>query len=230
MPLFYQPLIPEGIRSLEHEESRHAVKVHRLKSGDPLQLTDGKGSLYKAVVTEISKSSCHFSISETIRIPERNFSIHVAIAPTKNTDRMEWFVEKVTEIGIEEISFIQCENSERMVINMERITKKAISAVKQAGQVRLPTIHPISNIETIIAQPADQKFIAHVDQNNPKHLKEAALQSNYLVLIGPEGDFTQQEIDKATEKGFEKVSLGPSILRTETAGLVACHILNLINT
>lgn len=143
---------------------------------------------------------------------------------------MEWFVEKVTEIGIEEISFIQCENSERMVINMERITKKAISAVKQAGQVRLPTIHPISNIETIIAQPADQKFIAHVDQNNPKHLKEAALQSNYLVLIGPEGDFTQQEIDKATEKGFEKVSLGPSILRTETAGLVACHILNLINT
>ncbi|MFZ1807317.1 MAG: 16S rRNA (uracil(1498)-N(3))-methyltransferase [Cyclobacteriaceae bacterium] len=230
MPIFYQPLIPEGTHSLDAEEARHATKVLRLQSGDTLQLTDGKGSLYKAIITELSKSACHFSISETVAIPKRKYSIHIAIAPTKNIDRIEWFVEKATEIGIDTISFIQCQNSERRVINMDRITKKAVSAMKQSGQAWLPELHPIGKVETILNEPCAYKYIAHVDQANPKHLKEAPLQSDYLVLIGPEGDFTQKEIDKAIDKGFQKISLGTSTLRTETAGLAACHILNLINT
>lgn len=230
MPIFYQPLIPEGTHSLDAEEARHATKVLRLQTGDTLQLTDGKGSLYKAVITELSKSACHFSISETISIPRRNYSIHIAIAPTKNIDRIEWFVEKVTEIGIDKISFIQCQNSERRVVNMERIEKKAVSAMKQSGQAWLPELHAISKVETIMSEPCEQKYIAHVDQANPKHLKEAPPQSNYLVLIGPEGDFTKQEMELAMEKGFQKISLGTTTLRTETAGLAACHILNLINT
>jgi len=230
LPIFYQPLIPDGTHSLDAEEARHATKVLRLQTGDTLQLTDGKGSLYKAVITELSKSACHFSISETISIPRRNYSIHIAIAPTKNIDRIEWFVEKVTEIGIDKISFIQCQNSERRVVNMERIEKKAVSAMKQSGQAWLPELHAISKVETIMSEPCEHKYIAHVDQANPTHLKEAPPQSHYLVLIGPEGDFTKQEMELAMEKGFQKISLGTTTLRTETAGLAACHILNLINT
>ena len=230
MPIFYQPLIPEGTHSLDAEEARHATKVLRLQTGDALELTDGKGSLYSAVITELSKSACHFSINETLSIPRRKYSIHIAIAPTKNIDRIEWFVEKATEIGIDTISFIQCQNSERRVVNMERITKKAISAMKQSGQAWLPELRPIRKVEALFDEACDHKYIAYVDQANPKHLKEAPLQSDYLVLIGPEGDFTQQEIDAAMNKGFQKVSLGLTTLRTETAGLAACHTLNLINT
>ena len=230
MPLFYQPLVPEGIHYLDQEESRHAVKVLRLKDGDPLDLTDGKGNLYRAVVTGQTKSICHFSIKETIGMPRRKHSIHIAIAPTKNMDRMEWFVEKVTEIGIEEISFIHCKNSERATVNMERIARKAVSAMKQSGQAWLPTLHPIRKMEALTDVPARHKFIAHVDHQNPKHLKEAPPRSQYLVMIGPEGDFTSQELGAAMAKGFGKTSLGPTTLRTETAGLAACLILNMVNT
>jgi len=230
LPIFYQPLIPEGTHSLDAEEVRHATKVLRLQSGDTLELTDGKGNLYKAVITELSKSSCLFSITETISVPKRNYTIHIAIAPTKNIDRIEWFVEKATEIGIDTISFIQCQNSERRVVNMERIEKKAISAMKQSGQAWLPELKPMAKVQAIIHEPCDHKFIAHVDHANSKHLKEAPPHSSYLVLIGPEGDFTQQELKAAIDNGFQKVSLGASTLRTETAGLAACHILNLINT
>lgn len=229
MPIFYQPLIPEGTHSLDQEEARHASKVLRLQSGDPLELTDGKGNLYKAVITELSKSACHFSINETVSVPRRKYSIHIAIAPTKNIDRIEWFVEKATEMGIDKISFIQCKNSERKVVNMERIAKKAVSAMKQSGQAWLPDLRPICPFDTILDEPCDQKYIAYVDQANTRHLKEAPLQSSYLVLIGPEGDFTQQEIHSATGKGFQKISLGTTTLRTETAGIVACHTLHLIN-
>ena len=230
MPIFYQPLIPEGTHSLDAEEARHATRVLRLQSGDTLDLTDGKGNLYKAVITELSKAACHFSVTETIPIPKRKYAIHIAIAPTKNIDRIEWFVEKATEMGIDTISFIQCQNSERRVINLERITKKAVSAMKQSGQAWLPELRPISKVETLFEEVCDHKYIAYVDQANPQHLKEVPPQSNYLLLIGPEGDFTQEELKAAIDNGFQKVSLGASTLRTETAGLAACHILNLINT
>ena len=229
MPIFYQPVVQEGINHLDQEEARHAIKVLRLQSGDPLRITDGKGSIYECTITDITKSTCSFSVHKTISVPRRNFSIHIAIAPTKNIDRIEWFVEKATEMGIEKISFVRSKNSERTVVNPERLAKKAISAMKQSGQAWLPLLQPI--------QPFDQlldfgglKYIAHVDPENPQHLKEAPPNGHYLVLVGPEGDFSQQEVDLAVEKGFQKVSLGATTLRTETAGLAACFILNLINS
>ena len=227
--LFYSPEILEGNNSLSVEELRHAVKVLRLKAGDPLKITDGKGKIYHAQVTKIGKSSCEFEIIKTVEIPRRSYSIHISIAPTKNIDRIEWFVEKVTELGVEEISFVRCQNSERKVINLERIQKKSISAMKQSGQAWLPAILPIQPFEKIIANAYANKFIAHVDRANPKHLKEAEANGQYMVLIGPEGDFTNEEIALATQQGYEKVSLGKTTLRTETAGVAACHILNLIN-
>lgn len=229
MPLFYQPLITEGELELDQEQVRHALKVLRLQSGDEINLTDGKGNIYLAGITETTKSTCHFQIKETNHIPKKNYSIHIAIAPTKNIDRIEWFVEKATEIGIDEISFVKCKNSERTVVNQDRLFKKAIGALRQSGQVWLPTIQPVKSFDSFLNLP-DLKFIAHVDPENPKHLKEAKPNRSYLVMIGPEGDFTPQEIAMAAKNGFEKVSLGTTTLRTETAGLAACHILNLINT
>ena len=228
MQLFYSPDILEGNFSLDKEESRHAIKVLRLKKGDTFDITDGKGKVYTASISDITKSVCRFSIHQTLEIPKRKHSIHIAIAPTKNIDRIEWFVEKATELGINKISFIQCKNSERKVVNMERIQKKAISAMKQSGQAWLPQIQSISTFEQAL-NTEGLKFIAHVDPANSKNLKQVAPNENYVVLIGPEGDFTHDEINMATSKGFEKISLGQTTLRTETAGLIACHILNLIN-
>lgn len=187
------------------------------------------GNIYRAQVTSISKSTCQFTIVDTVSQSRRKYSIHIAIAPTKNIDRIEWFVEKATEMGIEAISFIQCKNSERKVVNPERLVKKAISAMKQSGQAWLPDLHPIRPFEKTLDFNG-LKYIAHVDQQNPAHLKDVPRNSSYLVLIGPEGDFTADEITKATDKGFQKISLGRTTLRTETAGMAACHILNLINT
>lgn len=227
--LFYSPEIGKGDHSLSEEELRHAVKVLRLNQGDSLTLTDGKGNLYHAKVTQVSKSACDFEITKTIAIPKRNYSIHIAIAPTKNIDRIEWFVEKATELGVDEISFVYCQNSERKVINVDRIHKKAISAMKQSGQAWLPLIHPIQPLKCIFSNERPIKFIAYVDPANPTHLKEAKPNGQYLVLIGPEGDFTKEELTLATQNGFQKVRLGNTTLRTETVGIVACHILNLIH-
>lgn len=227
MQLFYQPLIQQGAYHLDGEEFRH-IKVLRLKSGDQINITDGLGKIYNATITEVKKTSCNFSINSATSKPKRPYSIHIAIAPTKNSDRIEWFVEKATEIGIDEISFINCKTSERKVVNLDRIQKKAISAIKQSGQAWLPKINTIRPFNKVLVSN-DLKFIAHVDPSNTTHLKEAEPNSSYLVLIGPEGDFDQDEIELAVKEGFKSVTLGASILRTETAGLAACHILNLIN-
>jgi len=228
--LFYQPAIPEGAHYLDPDESRHAIKVLRLQSGNPLQLTDGKGSFYEATITVADSKKCCFSIAEKRTISSRKFSISIAIAPTKNIDRTEWFVEKAVELGIEEIHFMLCKNSERKFINLDRIQKIAISAMKQSGQCRLPMCHEIKPFHEIVTIAANQKFLCYVDQKNPDQLKTMAqLEKSYLVLIGPEGDFRQDELDLAFRNGFAKVSLGPNRLRTETAALAACHTLNLIN-
>lgn len=227
MNLFYQPDIET--RQLSEEESRHAVKVLRLKRDDTIRITDGKGKFYDAQITETGKRHCQFEILKTDQQPARDFQIHIAIAPTKNADRIEWFVEKAIEIGVEKISFLLCQNSERKSINLERIEKIAVGAMKQSQQAWLPQLTEMKKFDEVVNEQADQKFIAVVDATNPKHLKKIATPSQkYLVLIGPEGDFRIDEIETALQKGFQKVSLGANRLRTETAGLAACHILNLI--
>lgn len=230
MPLFYQPGIPQGIHYLDPEESRHAAKVLRLKEGDSIELTDGIGNFYEARITSSNFTKCLFTILNTRLQPARPYRIHIAIAPTKNTDRIEWFVEKSVELGIDQISFAACKNSERKSLVLERLEKLAISAMKQSVQAWLPSFSPLRPFSEIIKIEAGQKFIAFVDVENPVHLMSAAKAGgDYLVLIGPEGDFTNDELKNALDHGFQKVSLGNHRLRTETAGIAACQVLNLLN-
>lgn len=231
MQLFYQPGIPNGIHHLDPDESRHAVKVLRLKEGDPFSVTDGKGVLYEAQILLAAFPQCTFRILKTHVQPIRKFHRHIAIAPAKKADRIEWFVEKAVELGIDQISFILCANSERKGLNTERLEKIAASAMKQSQCSWLPALTALQPFKNILACSADQKFIAFVDFQNPQHLKSLARpDGQYLVLIGPEGDFTPEELQQAQQYGFQKVSLGANRLRTETAGLAACHILNLVNS
>ena len=232
MNLFYQPLLPQGIHYLDEEESRHCVKVLRRRNGDPIRITDGAGNFYEAVIVDANPAKCVFSVRETTSSTPPTHSIHIAIAPTKNPDRIEWFVEKVTELGIDKISLITTEHTEKSFIKRERLVKMAISAMKQSLKARLPVISELITFASCLEGTAEaQRFIAHVDQQNPLQLLHAAKpQLSTLVLIGPEGDFSREEVAMATDHGFVKVGLGKSRLRTETAGVAACHILNLVNS
>jgi 16S rRNA (uracil1498-N3)-methyltransferase len=230
--LFYQPQLAQGILNLDADESRHVVKVLRKKQGDTITLTDGKGFLYAATITHPDPRQCTFAINKKIQEPPKNFIIHIAISPTKNADRIEWFVEKAVEIGIDEITLLECDHTERQHIKIDRLEKMAISAMKQSLKAKLPLIHSLTSFRNLTQNAeALEKYIAHVDIENPNQLKNLVTRgSSYLVLIGPEGDFSVEELTLAESLGFKKISLGPSRLRTETAGLAACHILNLANT
>lgn len=229
MQLFYQPHIEEGSHYLDDEESRHAIKVLRLKQGDMVDLTDGKGNFYKARITDANHKKCYFEITNVYASGPNLTFRHIAIAPTKNLDRTEWFVEKAVELGVDRITFLHCEHSERKVLKTDRIVKKAIGAMKQSGQAHLPTIDELTSFKSFVkGVQSDLKFIAYVDFENRDELKESiAPGKSNLVLIGPEGDFSVNEVNMAVESGFIKVSLGKNRLRTETAGIAAVHLLNL---
>lgn len=233
MHLFYQPKIKEDVHYLDEEESRHCIKALRLKVGEEMIVLDGLGGRYTTTVTVANHKKCEFGIVQAEQAAPIDYNIHIAIAPTKNMDRIEWFVEKAVEIGIQEISFFFSENSERKHFKTDRVIKKAISAMKQSLKTHLPAINaPIKLNELFKQLPADntQRFIAYVDQGNPDLLfKSVQPKEKYFVLIGPEGDFSTRELSTAIDNKFKKVSLGESRLRTETAGVAACHILNLIN-
>lgn len=230
MHLFYQPDIPAGTLHLDDEESRHAVKVMRLKSGDSIQLTDGKGSFYTANITEAHHKKCAFEIINKEDVKPYSTFRHLAIAPTKNLDRTEWFVEKAVELGVDRISFLLGDHSERKVLKLDRIVKKAIGAMKQSGQAFMPQLDELTSIKNFINEAtADHKFIAYVDFENEALLKDKLVNSaSNLVMIGPEGDFSEREVEMAVAAGFAKVSLGANRLRTETAGMAAVHLMNLV--
>ena len=233
MNLFYQPGIPEGVSYLEGDESRHCAKVLRKKSGDTIEVTDGKGNFYEAVIAKADPGQCLFEIRKRWEAPKNDYFIHVAISPTRNADRIEWFVEKATELGVDRITLIDCKNTERSFIKTDRLKKVAVSAMKQSVKAVLPVIeeHLLQFTEVVEHCQEQEKCIAFVDPDNTLHLKDAVPQrAAYCVLIGPEGDFSIEELKTAVDHGFKKVSLGPSRLRTETAGVAACHILNLINS
>lgn len=233
MQVFYQSAISSGENYLDAEESRHCVKVLRKGVGDTIYITDGKGAFYTARIEKADARQCRFEILEKRIATQKNYHIHIGIAPTKNLDRMEWFVEKAVELGVDEISFVICKNSERKVLKPDRLERKAISAMKQSLHATLPALQNVISIEKFLEKSTDdsEKYIAYVDQDAASpHLKNL-LQPNksYCILIGPEGDFTQREITLAQQKDFQPVSLGKSRLRTETAGIAACLMLNLIN-
>ena len=232
MPLFYQPDLNPDAPTLSPEESRHCVKVLRQQPGDSFEVVDGKGTSYECTITQADPKRCAFDITKVRHEPGRSYSIHLVIAPTKNLDRMEWLVEKAVEIGVDRMSFIQCEHSERRVLKIERLHKKAIVAMKQSRRATLPTISELQSFRQFLKQPtaADQRFLTYVDSQNPLHLQQAAQPGkSYEVLVGPEGGFSKHEVEMAEEADYKVVSLGPYRLRTETAGLMVCATLNLVN-
>ena len=231
MHVFYTPDIltnPE----LPEEEAGHCLRVLRLGFGSEIMLTDGNGSFYKAVISAATNKRCQVQITETI--PQEPFwtgHLHLAMAPTKNMDRIEWFAEKATEIGFNELSFLNCRFSERKVIKIDRVEKIVVSALKQSLKASKPVVNEMIDFKKFMERDfPGQKFIAHCYEGEKPLLKDVIVPGeDAVVLIGPEGDFSREEVELAESKGFKAISLGKSRLRTETAALVAVHTLNLMN-
>lgn len=231
MFLFYTPNI-EQQQTLSKEESKHCTKVLRKGVGDKIHSTDGNGGFYTLQIVSMDRGECQLSIKEKLQQDPKDFRIHIAIAPTKNSDRIELFVEKATEFGIDEITFLATSRTERPRLKLDRIERIAISAMKQSKEYFLPKINPMVPFNDFVDNHEDKnKYVAHVNLEGDTLdvTKLAPKSSSYTVLIGPEGDFSEDEIKHAFNKNYEPISLGPKILRTETAGIAVCHSLNLIN-
>jgi 16S rRNA (uracil1498-N3)-methyltransferase len=209
------------------EESWHCAKVLRKQAGEEIRVIDGQGYYGLARLTSVNEKKCEATFVEgPLKQAARDYYLHLAIAPTKQIDRTEWLIEKAVEIGVDEVSFIECRNSERKKVNIERIGNIALSAVKQSLQARMPLIHDLQRLgEFVRGQNADRKYIAHCSGNEKRELKELkfAKDEKAIALIGPEGDFTPEEIKEAANAGYQPVGLGPNRLRTETAGLYICQ-------
>ncbi|MCQ2111624.1 MAG: 16S rRNA (uracil(1498)-N(3))-methyltransferase [Bacteroidaceae bacterium] len=233
MWIFYTPDVSDEFE-LPEEEAAHCLRVLRMKEGDELLLADGKGCFHKAVISASTSKRCWVRVLESNRQePLWKGHLHIAVAPTKLMDRNEWFVEKAVEIGVDEITFLLTEHSERDVMKMERIQKIAVSAMKQSKKSWLPVLNGMTKFAQFIAGCKEQdRFIAHCEPGQEKLHLMSLVEPGHdaVVLIGPEGDFSPQEIELALASGFRPVSLGPSRLRTETAALAAVHMMNLKNT
>lgn len=227
MQLFYNPNLNESQTTFvfNKEESKHIIKVLRKKEGDILHVTNGLGFLFKTEITIASDNKCTVQINSFEKQDAPKFHLHVAVAPTKMNERFEWFLEKATEIGIQEITPIICDHSERKVIKTDRFQKILESAMKQSLHYYLPKLNDSISLKDFIKNKKDgQLFIAHCEETNKKSLKsELKANENVLILIGPEGDFSVKEIQLAIDNNYIPVSLGATRLRTETAALVACH-------
>lgn len=227
MQLFYNATINEVTETFtfDREESKHIIKVLRKKDGDILFVTNGLGFLFKTEIVLASDSKCTVQIVSFEKASIPKYNLHLVVAPTKMNDRYEWFLEKATEIGVQEITPIICDRSERKVINMERFEKILLSAIKQSNALYLPKLNPaISFKEFVKNKNTGLQLIAHCEETDKKTLK-SVLQpdTDITVLIGPEGDFSDKEITLALEQNYIPVTLGNTRLRTETAAVVACH-------
>ena len=232
---FYVPDADQQ-QELPPAEAMHAMRVLRLKSGDEMFLMDGAGNYYRAVVTIAATHNCYYDIVERLpQTPQWQGHVHLAIAPTKMLDRIEWLVEKATEVGVDEISFFHSNFSERKLLKTPRLEKIVVSAMKQSHKAWKPVIHDIVSFKEFLASPIEgRKYIAHCYEEIPRTYLFAELQSHadavkepVTVLIGPEGDFSIDEVRKAIEAGYQSVHLGTSRLRTETAGLMAVTMMQL---
>ncbi len=229
--IFYTPdILTTSV--LSPEESLHCTRVLRMKEGEEILVADGAGKFYEAVITNAHQKHCGVNIQRTIEYAKTwNFNLHIAFAPTKNIDRVEWFAEKATEIGIDRFSPLMCFHSERRQMKHDRMEKILISAMKQSQKAHLPQLDELISFSQFIKQDFEgRKFIAHCYPGEKKHLKELyKAKEDVLILIGPEGDFSEQEVAEAIASGFEPITLGESRLRTETAALVACHSIHALN-
>lgn len=246
---FYAPEL-ESLQELPHDEAAHCVRVLRLQTGDEIHLTDGKGLFCRAVITTVTSKRCAFEIKEKKCLePEWKGMVSLAVAPTKNMDRMEWLAEKATEIGLDNLVFLNCRNSERRIVKTERVEKIVVSAMKQSHKAYKPTVTEMTDFQTFVKQSVSgQKFIAHCydesdvagDEKQEESKRMTAgkpflmdvLDANQdaVVLVGPEGDFSIEEVRFALRHGYQSVSLGKSRLRTETAALVAVHLMHIAHS
>lgn len=233
MHVFYTPDITADEYILNEEESRHCMKVLRLVISDVVHLIDGRGGLYEAEIIAESKRNVTLRVLKTTRAyQKRNHSLHIAVAPTKNIDRLEWFLEKATEIGIDTITPLICERSERKIVKEDRLNKVITSAVKQSLQAYHPVLNEAVSFKEFISKAtADYKMIAHCEDGEPRGFISQVSEpgQRYLILIGPEGDFTPNEIQLALQNDFKPLTLGNTRLRTETAALAACFEVNYLN-
>lgn len=233
MYLFYAPDIKETL-TLPEEESGHCVQVLRRTVGDEILVTDGVGQLYHCVVTNPHRKHCEVRI-ESVETPEplHEGHIHIGIAPTKNIDRTEWSIEKCVEMGVDEITLLLCDHSERKTVNIDRLQKILVSAAKQSLKTRFPILHPLTKMTDLHVE--GDRFIAHCIEGYKASENKGALKDQIVrghattILIGPEGDFSPEEVNWALANGYQPVSLGAARLRTETAAIVACHTAVLIN-
>ena len=225
MALFYVPDIAERWE-LSEEEAAHALRVLRLSAGAELDITDGKGMLYRARISSVVGKHCYVEAVEALPMPKNwKGSIHIAIAPTKNMDRIEWLAEKATEIGLDEITFLNCRFSERKVVKCDRVERIVVSAMKQSLKYTKPLVTEMTDFKKFVTtERPGAKYIAHCYDSERVLLKDVLVPGEEAtVLIGPEGDFSPEEVEMAIKAGYVPVSLGSSRLRTETAGLAACH-------
>ncbi len=235
MQLFYVNEINNNVAELSEAESKHCINVLRHHVSDIIHLTDGKGALYKARIIDASPRACRAVIDEIIKdYNKSHVKLHVAIAPPKQTDRFEWFIEKSVEIGIGEITPLLCSRSERKEIKAERLEKIIIAAMKQAIVTEKPVVNPMISFDRFLnltKQSREARFIAYCSENNTKPIQKSLVKGhNATILIGPEGDFTPDEIQLALSTGWTPISFGNRRLRTETAALVACIAYNIINS
>jgi len=229
MNIFYSQNINGNTGILDETESHHCIKVLRQKPGDEVYLVDGKGGFFEGTITIADHRACTIRIEKShFEFGKRQFSLHIALAPTKNIERYEWFLEKATEIGIDEITPLICHHSERKIIRHDRLEKVITSAMKQSLKAYHPVFHPLTQFDSFIKmQIPGKKLIAHCMEGNRQDLiKMEPATSCFTILIGPEGDFSEMEVMTAIGNGFSPISLGSSRLRTETAGVVACQIVS----
>jgi len=233
MHIFYTPDITQNTYTLNEEESKHCVRVLRLSTGTIVNLVDGVGGFYTAEIIADHPKKVVLSILHTEQeYKKRNHYLHIAVAPTKNIDRLEWFLEKATELGIDEVTPIITDRSERRIVKDDRLNKVITSAVKQSIKAYHPKLNEATTFNDFLKQPFEgEQLIAHcIDNTEKKFISELVIPlQKYLILIGPEGDFTPEEVDLALNKGFKPLTLGENRLRTETAALAACFEINYLN-
>ncbi len=234
MQLFYNPEIVENQKDIEfpRDESKHIVKVLRKNAGDVLEVTNGRGFLFSVRITDANPNRCKAEIIASEKEKPDDWYLHLAVAPTKMNDRYEWFLEKATEICLHEVTPVICDHSERKHVKLNRFERVLQSAMKQSLHLSLPQLNETEKLEDFLKKKfSGQKFIAHCQEGMERfQLKDKVLTSSEVtILIGPEGDFSPEEIKLALKNGWQPVSLGNSRLRTETAAIVACHTIALAN-
>ncbi len=232
MNLFYTPDIENHSAFMSEEESKHCIKVLRMQQGDAVFSADGNGHFYNGTIINASPKRCEVRITEIIEEKkDKTVRIHIAIGPTKNINRLEWFLEKTTEIGIDTITPVYSFHSERKVIKPERLEKILLSAMKQSLKATLPELKPEMKFKDFIRQQYQgEKYFAYCGEMEKKLLQNSYCKGNdAIIMIGPEGGYSPEEAALATENGFSPISLGSARLRTETAGIVACHTIRMLN-